>query len=1139
MDSKAPQQQAATGDVPQDWPAAAAATLAPEGGAADAAPALRDLLRDRRAARAARPVRAPWTLVVTLGVLLVLGFGVLALAAAPLRLPVWLVAEAEARLNRALGRAAGVGPVSALSLGGAQVMLDRGDWTPRLRLEDLRLLKPDGTTLVAVPEALATFDGGAALSGRARLASVRLIGAQVALRRLPDGSFDVALGGGMPPVSFDSLAAGLRAFDGFFTRPSLAALTRIEAEALTLTITDERAGRTWQLGDGRLTVEPRPDGVAAELGVSVVGGAETPARARAVAVTDRGAQTARLTLAVERVAAPDIARQAAGLAWLALVDAEVSGEATATVSLSREAAGLVGPIEAVLTLGSGALRPEAGGAPVAFERAALAFAFDPRRERLQMRDLTVESPTLRLAAEGHADLPGVTAGLPETAIVQVAVRDLKIDPEGLFATPAVFDGGGIDLRLRRSPFTVEIGRASLRDGPRRLTAQGRIRAEPRGWNLALDLALDRIDHRRIAQLWPLTLVPRTRAWFVANVTEGELIDLKGGLRLLPGAEPRLALSYRFAGADVRLVRGLPPIRRGEGYAMLEGSRYTLVLDEGRIAPPQGGALDVAGSVLKIADVTEVPAQGDIALQSRGTLTATLSLLDEDPFRYLQKAGLPVDLGDGTARFAAAVRRPLSALPPGAAFPWAAQGVIEGFRSTVLVPGRELRADRLAVTAGPLALRIAGDVTLDGVPFHGTLDQPLGREAGEGIISASFRLDADSAARLRLGLPPGALAGSAPAEVTVTLPRGAAPRLRMTSTLRGLGLRIPEIGWSKAPGSRGALGVEARLGAGAEVTRLTLDAPGLQAEGAMTTTPAGGLGRMRLDRLRVGDWLDGTATLTGRGAAAPAVALTGGRVDLRRLPDGMGGGDGAGAPLALALDRVQVSDGLALTGVAADLTTRGGLQGSFRGQVNGGPAVSGRLDPAAEGTAISVTGADAGGVLSAAGVFPNARGGTLSLRLVPQGAGYAGRIEVRDVRVRNTPVIAELINAVSVVGLLDQLNGQGLYFSDAEADFRLTAAGVDVRRGSAIGASLGVSMAGIYDFGRERLDMRGVVSPVYLLNAIGSVLTRRGEGLFGFNYRLTGTPDDPQVSVNPLSILTPGMFREIFRAPPPRITEGGG
>jgi hypothetical protein len=67
----------------------------------------------------------------------------------------------------------------------------------------------------------------------------------------------------------------------------------------------------------------------------------------------------------------------------------------------------------------------------------------------------------------------------------------------------------------------------------------------------------------------------------------------------------------------------------------------------------------------------------------------------------------------------------------------------------------------------------------------------------------------------------------------------------------------------------------------------------------------------------------------------------------------------------------------------------------------------------------------------------------------------------------------------------------------------------------------------------------VISPVYLVNGIGAVLTRRGEGLFGFNYRLRGTSEVPEVTVNPLSILTPAMFREIFRAPAPRIAREPG
>ena len=102
---------------------------------------------------------------------------------------------------------------------------------------------------------------------------------------------------------------------------------------------------------------------------------------------------------------------------------------------------------------------------------------------------------------------------------------------------------------------------------------------------------------------------------------------------------------------------------------------------------------------------------------------------------------------------------------------------------------------------------------------------------------------------------------------------------------------------------------------------------------------------------------------------------------------------------------------------------------------------------------------------------------------------------------------------------------------------MTPNAIDVQKGSAVGASMGVSLQGLYHSDTSTLDMSGVVSPIYLLNGIGSILTRKGEGLFGFAYRLKGTADAPDVQVNPLSILTPGMFRDLFRAPPPTL-EGG-
>ena len=76
-----------------------------------------------------------------------------------------------------------------------------------------------------------------------------------------------------------------------------------------------------------------------------------------------------------------------------------------------------------------------------------------------------------------------------------------------------------------------------------------------------------------------------------------------------------------------------------------------------------------------------------------------------------------------------------------------------------------------------------------------------------------------------------------------------------SNLTGLALRLDALGWSKPAKTRGSLSLEARLSREPVVDRLTLDAPGLTAEGVITTREGGGLEAARFSRVQAGDWLD--------------------------------------------------------------------------------------------------------------------------------------------------------------------------------------------------------------------------------------------------------------------------------------------
>jgi hypothetical protein len=180
-------------------------------------------------------------------------------------------------------------------------------------------------------------------------------------------------------------------------------------------------------------------------------------------------------------------------------------------------------------------------------------------------------------------------------------------------------------------------------------------------------------------------------------------------------------------------------------------------------------------------------------------------------------------------------------------------------------------------------------------------------------------------------------------------------------------------------------------------------------------------------------------------------------------------------------------------------------------------------------------------MKAANLFTRAEGGELDLLLLPvDEASYTGELWITGLKVREAPVLASLLNAASIIGLLQQLGGQGILFDEVSADFRIDPTSVDVTRASAMGAGLGLSMAGTFDTENYLMEFRGVLSPLYLLNGIGSILTRPGEGLLGFNFTLSGNPDAPTVGVNPLSVLAPGALRDLLRRhrgapqPPPDV-----
>jgi len=745
-----------------------------------------------------------------------------------------------------------------------------------------------------------------------------------------------------------------------------------------------------------------------------------------------------------------------------------------------------------------------------------------------------------LRGAGSAQLRGFSGGLPQEVLAQLSVVDLRVDPEGLFETPVQFVEGALDLRLRLDPFTMEIGQLQLSNGPDRISASGRIAAATDGWHVELDFGAGHITQQRMLALWPLAVVAKTRSWLAENVATGELRDVRAALRLEPGTEPQLALGYGFEGAEVRILGTLPPLLDVSGYATIEGNRHALTVERGHLVAPTGGRIDVADTVLVVPDIRMRPAPAEIRLHTQSTIPAAMSLLDQEPFGFMTKAGLATDFAEGEARAETVLQMALKNELKAEDVRFRVTADLSDVRSDVLVPGRPLRADHLRLSADATGIEIAGRGTLSGVGFDATWAQRFGTEhAAASQLRGDIELSEAGLATLGVTLPRGTIGGSGTGQLVLGIQREAPIRFELTSDLQGLTLAIPSVGWRKTATEVGSFAISGTLGKPATVERISLAAAGLEGSGALTLSPDGKLDNASFAPVVLNDWFEGAVMLRAQGANNPmAIELSGARADLRRATIGGSGGD-AGGPISIRMDRVQISDSIALTSFRGDFSQTTGFAGGFSANVNGGAQIQGTVTPGQGGrSAFRIVSADAGAVLNSSGVFSKARGGSLDLILQPGsgGAGYfAGTAEMLDLRVVDAPILAALLSAASGIGLLEQLNGEGLLFTKVDGAFVISPDTITLTEGAAVGASLGVSGDGTYMPATGALDFQGVLTPLYLINAIGQIISRKGEGLFGITYRLGGTASNPQITVNPLSLLAPGFLRDIFRKP---LTEAG-
>jgi hypothetical protein len=670
----------------------------------------------------------------------------------------------------------------------------------------------------------------------------------------------------------------------------------------------------------------------------------------------------------------------------------------------------------------------------------------------------------------------------------------------------------------------------------------------------------------LSRYWPESLAPNPRQWVTRHLSKG--IATRATLDMTAAwdaaAEPpvtvrKLGGKIVFKNITVDYLPPLQPVTGATGTADYDMTSFNLDI--------AGGALKdmpISKSVIHITDLHHANsptehAHIDIDVDLKGPLKTALAVLDSEPLGYPEKLGIQTADVAGDADVNVSFKFPLHKKLTMEEVQVAAKARLNDVMLKEMVAGMTLTGGPMDLTVDNHALKVGGDGRLGGMPVHFDWQKNFAKtDAVQSALKAKLALT--PAALLAFGAPEGyGLTGSLPSDVSYILKADNTATLALKGDLTPFGFSVPALPFQKEAGDAGGLSFTLGLkdGKAQGMTDIDLQTAGLNLAGAVDFSGgASAIRKAALTKLQFGK-SDVALTAENKGKDGWSLTVKGAQLDASSVfAAGQKNNSDAEAekpvtPLHVFLDvgRLLTGPDRALTQVKAVLD-RNGWQRLDRLDVDalaGGKVLALRYDPAGAGHGLKLQANDAGAALSVLGITNSIRGGVLSVTGTPQKTGprdLSGSAMLTGFTLKDAPVVAKLLNAMSLSGMISLLGGEGMSFKKARVNYFWTDRGqpgqqknvrlLRLKDGETSGASLGLTFEGNIDQWENTYDLNGTIIPVSDLNKllniipiVGTVLTAGGEGVIAATYTLTGPKDAPVVSVNPLAALAPGILRKLF------------
>jgi hypothetical protein len=736
----------------------------------------------------------------------------------------------------------------------------------------------------------------------------------------------------------------------------------------------------------------------------------------------------------------------------------------------------------------------------------------------------------------------------------------------------------LELAATLTPESLRLDRALLRlpggalppavDGPV-LAASGSAERRDGIWRGSLGLELDSVRFADLASYWPEPVAPGARDWITQNVTAG---SLRNGRWRVEAEAPEALDTLRITGfsgtaeasdATVYWLRPVPPLRGVSGTAEFSLSEVILRSRSGRqmLSDTARSGIEVREANVRFYDLEASTNNAEMTVQLAGPLADAVTILRHPRLKLFERRKLELNVGAGQIDARLVVGFPLLSDLPIEDLRISAEARVAAARLTNVLLDQTLDNANIDLSVNTNTLKANGQAVLLGAPVRIGVEMDFRNGPGTQVIERATltgRLDQRQLNTLgfdTLGVLDGPVAVDARSEKR----RNGQGSVALRGDLRDARLMLDVLGWQKPVGapSQGEATLRMQGDALVAADGIRLVAPELAMRGSAAFGTRSRLERVSLSEASVGASRFGGEVRRPERQGGPWQAMLRGPVfDLRpalrgpeRTQPAAAAAEEHGPPLALDLgfERVTMGEGRYMYGVHATALMDG--RGLLReGRANGrtaaaaGPASGFGVALTPNGTQrhLQLTAEDGGALLHALDLVDSIRGGRLRVdaryRELRPGAPLTGTAELDQFVLRDAPAAAKLMQAMTLYGLVEALQGgSGLVFSRLVAPFTLTAEALELSDARAFSASLGLTAKGRIRREGGIAAIEGTIVPAYMFNTLlgnipllGRLFSpEAGGGVFAGTYRVQGPLSDPQVTVNPLAALTPGFLRGMF------------